>query len=289
MEEKIAEHYFPDYGAGRRKVLGDKIVSALQQAGKDMENLELKDLSTIDQLHTGGHLATIELMKNSGLKPDDKILDAGCGIGGSSRLIAKEFKLKVTGIDIVDEFIVTAQILTGLTDKKNKFKDLLEFNQGTIMQLPGQDCMYDAVLSQHTLMNIQEKDLVFNEFARVLKPKAKLLLYEIVKKKDLGIKPFEFPVPWAASHDISFLITWESLLEKCQKAGFELVYYSDKTDQAEIWWATVKEITKKFSDNPRPLGPHIIFGENGKHFGRTMTSNLENNHISLVEAVLKKL
>ncbi|MCD4742589.1 MAG: class I SAM-dependent methyltransferase [Desulfobacteraceae bacterium] len=285
MEEKIKEHYSPYGQPEATNDLKDRIVSALKQAGKDIQNLEIKDLSIIDQLHTGGHLATIEIVKKAGLNPGAKILDAGCGIGGSSRLLANKFQLKVTGIDIVDEFIQTAGFLTDLVEKNYNLNNLVEFNQGSILELPLPDGIYDAVLSQHTLMNIKEKDVLFNEFNRVLKPGALLLLHEVVKKEDI---PIDLPVPWAASYDISFLNTWDVLLKICQNAGFELVYYSDKAEQAEQWWVKVKEVTEKFAENPRPLGPHIIFGENGKKFGKTMTSNVQTNRINVIEAVLKK-
>jgi len=256
MEEKIKEHYSPYGQPEATNDLKDRIVSALKQAGKDIQNLEIKDLSIIDQLHTGGHLATIEIVKKAGLNPGAKILDAGCGIGGSSRLLANKFQLKVTGIDIVDEFIQTAGFLTDLVEKNYNLNNLVEFNQGSILELPLPDGIYDAVLSQHTLMNIKEKDVLFNEFNRVLKPGALLLLHEVVKKEDI---PIDLPVPWAASYDISFLNTWDVLLKICQNAGFELVYYSDKAEQAEQWWVKVKEVTEKFAENPRPLGPHIIY------------------------------
>ncbi|MCK5542147.1 MAG: class I SAM-dependent methyltransferase [Desulfobacterales bacterium] len=283
MEEKIIDHY-SSYGQSG-KDLKSKIVSALKEAGKDIQNLKIKDLSIIDQLHTGGHLATYDIIKKADLNPGAKVLDAGCGIGGSSRFLAKEFQFQVTGIDIVDEFVLTAGFLTDLVAKNTNLKDLVEFKQGSILELPLPDGIYDAVLSQHTLMNIKEKDVLFKEFNRILKPGALLLLHEIVQKKDV---PIDLPVPWAASHDISFLHTWDLLLETCKDAGFELAYYSDKAEQAERWWVKVKEATEKFSENPRPLGPHIIFGENGKKFGKTMTSNVHTGRISVAEAVLKK-
>ncbi|MCK5100322.1 MAG: class I SAM-dependent methyltransferase, partial [Desulfobacteraceae bacterium] len=239
MEEKVIDHYSLRYKSDSGQSgngLKDRIVSALKKAGKDIQNLEIKDLSIIDQLHTGGHLATIDIVKKAGLNPGAKVLDAGCGIGGSSRLLAKEFQLKVTGIDIVDEFIQTAGFLTDLVAKTTDLNDLVEFKQGSILELPLSDSIYDAVLSQHTLMNIKEKDVLFKEFNRVLKPGALLLLHEVVKNKDI---PIDLPVPWAASHDISFLNTWDLLLETCQNAGFELVYSSDKAEQTEKWWVKV--------------------------------------------------
>lgn len=294
MEEKVIDHYSSDYRREKYQVennsslsdLNSKIIQAFEKAGKDIKKLEIKDLSIIDQLHTGGHLATVAIIEKAGLTPGAEILDAGCGIGGSSRLLANNFKLKVTGIDIVDEFIQTAVFLTDLVTQDTGINNLIEFRQGSILEISSPDGLYDAVLSQHTLMNIKEKDVLFKKFARVLKPGALLLLHEVVKKKDF---PIDLPVPWASNYDISFVETWDLLLEQCKKAGFELVYYSDMGEQAEKWWVKVKEVTQRFSEDPRPLGPHIVFGENGKEFGKTMTSNIKNKRISVVQAVLKKL
>jgi sarcosine/dimethylglycine N-methyltransferase len=284
MEEKIINHYSGTSQSGGD--LKDRIVTALTGAGKDLENLVLKDLSVIDQLHTGGYLATYDIFEKANLNPGAKVLDAGCGIGGSSRLLAKKFQFKVTGIDIVDEFILTADFLTDLVANNTSLKDLIEFKQGSVLELPLPECTYDAVLSQHILMNIKEKEILFKEFNRVLKPGALLLLHEVVQKKE-GV--IDLPVPWATSHDISFLNTWDELLSTSKNADFELVYYSDKKEQAEKWWVKVREVTERFSNHPRPLGSHIIFGENGKMFGKTMASNVQKGLISVAEAVLKKL
>ncbi len=273
--DKVKEHY-------SSKNLTAKIESALNKAGKDLDNLELKDIAVIDQLHTGGHLATMDIAKKANLAQGANVLDAGCGIGGSSRLLAKEFKCVVTGIDLVDEFINAAKFLT----KQTRLNKSVEFKQGSIMDIPLPGNSFDAILSQHTLMNIKSKDIVFQEFYRVLKPGALLLLHEVVKKNSL---PIDLPVPWAKNHDTSFLVNWESLLEICKNTGFELVYYSDNFEKAEKWFEKVKNAAEKSAENPNPLGSHIIFGSQGKKFGTTMTSNIKTNKITIVEAVLKKL
>jgi len=82
MESEIKNHYNSDD-------LTQTIKTALLKAGKDLSNLELKDLSPIDQIHTGGARTSIELFKKTRLSPDALVLDAGCGLGGSSRLLAR--------------------------------------------------------------------------------------------------------------------------------------------------------------------------------------------------------
>src|SRR3989339_720815 len=167
-ESNIKAHYHSDN-------LVQKIQYALEKAGKDLSRLELKDLSPVDQLHTGGARAGINLFRKAGFLPDEQVLDAGCGIGGSSRLLAKEFNCRVTGLDLSDLFIECAVFLTNCTGLEEKVR----FQEGSVIDLPFEDHSFDAILCQHILMNIEDKAAAVKEFYRVLKPGGKLVLHEI--------------------------------------------------------------------------------------------------------------
>lgn len=41
-------------------------------------------LASFDQLHSGGLSASRLLARLAGMKPGEKVLDAGCGVGGSA-------------------------------------------------------------------------------------------------------------------------------------------------------------------------------------------------------------
>lgn len=275
MENQVTEHYTSDN-------LGIRIVEALKKAGKDPDNLELKDLSVIDQLHTGGHMATLAIGKQIGLAKGFRLLDAGCGIGGSSRLLAQSFQCDVVGIDLVPTFIDVAGMLsisTGMDDS------IIRFQQGDILATGLENESFDGVLSQHTLMNIKDKNAAFAEFSRLLKPGGLLVLHEIVRGEEGSIHT---PVPWADQPSISFLETWETMQVLLHENGFVPQAVEDQTEQAKNWWHRVKAAMEKAGDSPRPLGPHILFGAKGKFFGTNMSANLEENRIRMVEAVYTK-
>ncbi|NOX35648.1 MAG: class I SAM-dependent methyltransferase [Deltaproteobacteria bacterium] len=257
------------------------IKTALIKAGKSLSNLELKDLAPIDQLHTGGIMTSMELIKKANLSCEAKVLDAGCGIGGSSRLLAGQFKFKVTGIDIADKFIEAANFLTKCT----RLEDKLVFRQGSVLDLPFSDNTFDAVLCQHILMNIEDKSTAFKEFYRVLKNDGKLILHEITRGKNDSLL---FPVPWAGKASISFLESWDTISTLLEKQGFETRFHFNGTEHACSWWEKVKAVSKKASHTPRPIGPGLVFGNNAKYFGKNMHANFKNNSICLVEAILKK-
>lgn len=263
--------------------LGTRIFEALVKAGKEPDNLQLKDISVIDQLHTGGHMATLELARRAGISEKDSVLDAGCGIGGSSRLLAQTFQCKVTGIDLVPSFIDVAVQLS----KATQTMDPLTFSCGDIMDTELAGDSFDAVWCQHTLMNIKDKEAVFAEFHRVLKPGGIMVLHEIVQG---GKADIHLPVPWADNPAISFLIPRQEMEQMILSRGFTCKYIEDQTDLAKLWWQKVDTATRQAADAPpRALGPHIIFGDNGRLFGQTMSKNLNEKHIELVEAIYMKL
>ncbi|WP_457553774.1 class I SAM-dependent methyltransferase [Desulfobacula sp.] len=274
MESKIKKHYNSDN-------LTQTIKTALIKSGKDLSALELKDLSPIDQIHTGGAVASINLLKKASLSHNTKILDAGCGIGGSSRLLAHKFGYQVVGIDLADKFIEAATFLTQITGLE---KNVI-FQQGSILEMPFEDHYFDAVLCQHVLMNIKNKPRAVKEFFRVLKPGGKLIIHEITKGKNDHLI---FPVPWAKEPAISFLEPWETLSSFLEKQGFESLFSSDETAAAIALWEKINTIRQTKKPRPNALGLDLVFGGMAKFFGRNMHANFSSNAICLVEAIMQK-
>jgi len=274
MESEIKTHYNSDN-------LTQKIKTALIKAGKDLSNLEPKDLSPIDQIHTGGARSSIELFKKLTISPDARVLDAGCGIGGSSRLLAKQFNCRVVGVDLAEKFIESAIFLTQCT----RLENLVSFQQGSVLDLPFENNTFDAILCQHILMNIEDKSTAVKEFFRVLKPGGKLMLHEIEKGDNDSLL---LPVPWADKSSISFLESRDVMSPIFKEQGFEIEFFSDQTASACTGWEKFNAVAQKRPPQPNALGLGIIFGSNAKFFGKNMYANFKNNSICLVEAILKK-
>lgn len=258
--------------------LGSKIRQGLEKAGKNPEQISLRDLAPVDQLHTGGAPATLELVEQAGLDKGMTLLDAGCGIGGTSRLLAQNFGLVVHGIDLSEDFIETANVLNGWCGVA---KDgTINLKQGSLLALPYPDHFFDAVLCQHVLLNIEDKPKAFAEFARVLAPRGKMILHEIVDGP--GPDPL-YPVPWAGNAAASMLCSRKTLGEYAKKAGFELVFSEDKTKSAALWWEKVNAVKK--ARGTGPLNPGLVFGENAGRFGANMEQNFKKQAVLCVEDI----
>ena len=62
-----------------------------------------------DFVSPGGKEMAREFIEKLKLQPNSKVLDVGCGLGGSAFLMAEQFGLSVDGIDLSKNMIRIAQ------------------------------------------------------------------------------------------------------------------------------------------------------------------------------------
>ena len=79
IEANVEAHY-------ARQGLDAAILTALQDAGVDLNQLKAQDLAPIDEFHIGGRKFTLELAHPLNLDDSMQLLDVGCGLGGPSRV-----------------------------------------------------------------------------------------------------------------------------------------------------------------------------------------------------------
>src|SRR5262245_61514631 len=88
------------YGA---EDLVNRIIRALAAAGYDTASPTVEMLNLIDQLHGGGLNSTKAQAEMVGVAKHMRILDAGCGVGGSSRYLAHSYDCQVEAIDLTPQ------------------------------------------------------------------------------------------------------------------------------------------------------------------------------------------
>lgn len=272
LNQNIQEHY-------ARPDLGQRILDALEKAGKDINRLTPADLAPIDEFHIRGRAATLELARSAGLDSTKKVLDVGSGLGGSSRCLAREFGCQVTGIDLTDEYCRVAEMLS----ERAGLSTHVEFLQGDALELPFADATFDVVWTEHAAMNIPDKARLYGEMHRVLKPGGTLAIYDILAGP---AGPVHFPVPWARTPETSFLVTPDELRRALEQAGFGIVDWADTTDAARKWFASLAEKIAK--EGLPPLGFHLLLGPDFKAMAQNQRRNLEQGRIVLAQVVAKR-
>ncbi len=269
--QAVADHY-------KRRGLGDAILAALKAAGKEIEHLTPDDLAPVDEFHSGQRSATVRLAQLAGINGSERVLDVGCGIGGPARYLASTFGCQVTGLDLTAEFVAVAVMLaqrTGLADR-------VTYRQGDALDLPFAEASFDLVWSQNAAMNIVDRDRLYGEMRRVLKPSGRLAIQDVAAGP--GGEPY-YPTPWAKDKSISFLFTPQSTRETLERIGFRIVAWHDPSQEAlEQFVARAKAVD---SGSLLPLGLHILIGPNFPTVSKNMLRNLQEQRIKLVNAVLE--
>ncbi len=196
--------------------LVDHILSALAAAGHDSNNPTVEMLHLVDQLHGGGLQSTKAQAELVGVTEEMRALDAGCGIGGSSRYLTHTHGCRVEAIDLTPEFVETASRLNELCG----LGDRITTRQGSVTDLPYDDQSFDLVWCQNVTMNVEDKPRMFAEACRVLAPGGRYTISHIARGP--AGEP-HFPLPWALEPSYSFLGTPEDVLAWLEGAGFKIV------------------------------------------------------------------
>lgn len=123
-----------------------------------------------DFVSPGGREMALEMIGRLGLAPGARVLDVGCGLGGSAFIMASEFGLQVDGIDLSKNMLELAndKLLTRNLDSQVKLEwgDCLELNRPN---------RYDAIYSRDVFLHIHDKSRLFSVLKASLRDDGQLL------------------------------------------------------------------------------------------------------------------
>lgn len=141
-----------------------------------------------------------ELARWSGLDrlpPGSRVLDVGCGIGGSARILARDYGFEVLGISISPAQVARARELTPADLPNCRFAVM----DALALELPdggpegGPDTGFDAVWSVEAGPHMPDKQRYADEMLRVLKPGGALAVADW-NRRDPGVAPMNRLERW---------------------------------------------------------------------------------------------
>ena len=246
LENAVSAHY-------DRPGLIEAIRKGLIAIGADPDRPTPEQLAPVDEFHTAGRQTTIEALSMMPLREGLHVLDAGSGLGGTSRHLAARHGCRVTGIDLTPAFVETARILTEMMG----LEEVCQFHEGSVLDMPFDDQGFDAAVTFHVAMNIEDRAGFYGEVARVLKPGAPFCLFDVMKGRSDALS---FPLPWAETADTSFLKRPAETRALLEAAGFRVTAEKSLHGFAQAFF---REVLRKTADSgPPPLGLHLLTGAN---------------------------
>ena len=110
------------------------------------------------------------------LEPGEVVLDVGSGAGTDSLVAAQMVgpEGRVTGIDMTPEMLAKAKAAAVEMKATN-----VEFVAGEAERLPFEDESFDVVISNGVIDLIPDKDAVFSEIHRVLRPGGRIQIADV--------------------------------------------------------------------------------------------------------------
>ena len=195
------------------------------------------------------------LMELSDIKDSDRVLDAGCGVGGAAIFLSKQKNARVTGITLSKKQLDFANALIqdrGLT--KNIDFQLMDYTKTTFP-----DESFDVIWACESISSCLDKSMFIQEAYRLLKKGGRLIVSDYFLTQGGLSTSTSLIKKWEQTWALSSLNTSESFVKSLKKHGLSNVKTFDYTHQitksarrmyyASLLAATPSEIYKLINPN----------------------------------------
>ncbi|XP_009626683.1 cycloartenol-C-24-methyltransferase 1-like [Nicotiana tomentosiformis] len=219
-----------------------------------------KGESLQESIKRNEHFLALQL----GLKPGQKVLDVGCGIGGPLREIARFSSTSITGLNNNEYQITRGQELNhkvGLT-----LDQTCNFVKGDFMKMSFPDNSFDAVYAIAATCHAPDPVECYKEIYRVLKPGQCFAVYEWCMTDSYDPNNEEHKMIKAEielGNGLPEVRLTTHCLEAAKQAGFQVIWDKDLAEDSPVPWYFPLD-TSHFSFSSFPLTA----------LGRLLTRNL---------------
>lgn len=181
----------------------------------------------------------LRLFEAAEISARDLVLDAGCGNGGPTRLLAKLKGCRIRAFDLNEVQIARAAECNRLEG----VEALIELSVQDVHRLNYPDAMFDRVIHNETSCHWERKGEAFAELRRVLKPGGLMAFHDWSRGDAGGLDDAGGDFPGTYAPGIWFQTAPTETAALLRGAGFEVILSEDTTDAVDAGMrARLKEL-----------------------------------------------
>lgn len=167
------------------------------------------------------------LAEKARIEKNDRVLDAGCGVGGSAIWLAKQYGCKVVGITISPSQIRKAKE----TAIKEGVDNLVQFEEQDFIHTTFKAKSFDVVLGIESICHAEVKKEFLREAYRLLKSKGRLIVSDgFLLREPQGNKEQKYLNDFLVGLAVSNLSSLKKFEEDLKAVGFKNISSENKVD-----------------------------------------------------------
>jgi cyclopropane fatty-acyl-phospholipid synthase-like methyltransferase len=169
------------------------------------------------------------LAEIAGIKAADHVLDAGCGIGGSSIWLAKNIGCRATGITVSAQQVEHAR----RNAERHGVADKTRFEVADFVKTPFPDESFDVVWAVESSCYATDKRDFFREAYRVLKPGGTLIACDgYTTRREFNAEEWQWVMDCLNGWAVPNLASAEEFQAGMEECGFRDVHITEATKEA---------------------------------------------------------
>jgi cyclopropane fatty-acyl-phospholipid synthase-like methyltransferase len=170
------------------------------------------------------------LAQRAAISARDRVLDAGCGLGGSAFFLAETYGAHVEGISLSSAQLREARRAAA----QRHLEHFVTFSQQDYVETNFASGSFDVVWAFESVCHAPHKRLFLEEAFRVLRPGGRLVMADYFRRSRSWAaddeKYFHLAVDGSAVHDLD---TPDEFFNSMQDVGFQDISFEERTDQIE--------------------------------------------------------
>jgi tocopherol O-methyltransferase len=158
------------------------------------------------------------------LHSSDRVLDAGCGVGGSAIWLARELGARVVGVNVVPSEIDRGRRYA----RRRNVADRVTFELQDMTRTTFPDGSFDVVWAIESVCHVPDKREFLAEARRLLQPGGRLVVADAFRRRrPFGPADERLLHDWLSAWAVPDLMTPSEFTDAAEKNGFASVKFED--------------------------------------------------------------